>query len=227
MNYLNVLMRRFAEYSNGIVFIHIGKCGGSSVREDLKREKFNFTEKHISRVKFEKNKNYIIIIRNPISRFVSAFNWRYKLVVEDGVQENRFEGEKVILKKFKTANNLAENIYNLENELVLNFQKDEFYIHHIKEDINYYLGDFLKKCKKENIMAVLATETLSEDVKHHFNFELTSHLKYNKKEGRNYLSDIAVKNLKEYFKKDYECIEKLNELNLLTERQYEKLSMYK
>lgn len=204
------------------VFIHIGKCGGSSVIEELKRKDIKFIEKHVGKVKFRKNKKYYIVIRNPISRFVSAFDWRYKLVVEDGVQKDRFQGEKAILEKYKTVNNLAENIYNEAGDLILNFKSDDFYIHHIKEDIDFYLGDLLKKCKKEAIIAVLATETLSEDIKQHFDINLTSHLKKNKK--KNVLSSLALNNLIKYLEKDFDCIERLNDMDLLTEIQYEKLS---
>lgn len=209
---------------NGPVLIHIGKCGGSSVQEAFIREKYAYIEKHVVQVKFKKRKEYIIVIRNPISRFVSAFNWRYKLVVEDGVQASRFEGEKALLEQFGTANRLAESIYDASGELKTDLQKDEFYIHHIKEDIHYHLGGFLKKCKKENILAVLATETLEEDMQRHFNMDLGYHLKKNKKEGGNYLSELAIANLKRFFEKDYMCIEQLNELNLLTKKQYQKLS---
>lgn len=204
------------------VFVHIGKCGGSSVIEELKKKNIKFFEKHVDTFKFRKNKKYIIIIRNPISRFVSAFNWRYKLVVEDGVQADEYEGEKELLEKYKSANNLAESIFNENNELVLDFQKDKFYIHHIKEDINFYIGDLLKKCKKENILAVLATETLNDDLKRHFDIELKSHLKKNTKKTP--LSSLAVTNLVKYFEKDYDCIEKLNDMNLLTDIQYSNLS---
>ena len=204
------------------VFVHIGKCGGSSVIEELKNKNIDFFEKHVDAFKFRKKKKYIIIIRNPISRFVSAYNWRYKLVVEDGVQKDMYKGESDFLKKYDSANNLAESIYNENNELVLDFSKDEFYIHHIKEDINFYIGELLEKCKKENILAVLATETLNDDLKRHFDIELKSHLKKNSK--KTHLSTLAVKNLVKYFEKDYNCIEKLNNMSVLTALQYEKLS---
>ena len=52
----------------------------------------------------------MIVIRNPIDRFISAFNWRYKLVVLDKTQEERFVGEKNTLIKYSRVNNLSENI---------------------------------------------------------------------------------------------------------------------
>lgn len=103
MKYIERLKKKFAKYTIKTVFIHIGKCGGSTVRKEFKKNKILFYEKHMTNVKFHRNKKYIIVIRNPISRFVSAFNWRYKLVVEDRVQENTFDGEKMILEKYKTA----------------------------------------------------------------------------------------------------------------------------
>ena len=204
------------------VLIHIGKCGGSSVIEELKKKEINFFEKHVGEVTYRRKKKYIIVVRNPISRFVSAFNWRYKLVVEDGTQKDLYQGEKALLEKYSDINTLAENIYDEKGNLVLDFKKDEFYIHHIKEDIDFYLGDFLKKCKKKQIVAVLATETLSEDLSTHFNITLKSHLKKNKKKTD--LSNLAVSNLIKYLEKDYACIEKLNDMGVLTEKQYEKLS---
>ncbi|RSK40703.1 sulfotransferase family 2 domain-containing protein [Mangrovimonas spongiae] len=204
------------------VVIHIGKCGGSSVIEELNKRDLKFFEKHVGEVTYRRNKKYIIVIRNPISRFVSAFNWRYKLVVEDGTQKDLYLGEKELLEKYSDINNLAENIYDEEGNLVLDFKNDEFYIHHLKEDIDFYLADFLKKCKKKQIVAVLATETLSEDLKTHFNITLKSHLKKNKKKTD--LSNLAVNNLIQYLEKDYDCIEKLNNMGVLTEKQYQKLS---
>ena len=55
---------------------------------------------------------YIIIVRGPISRAISAFYWRYKLVVQTGEQRNRFPGEFEILQKYQTLNRIAENLYD-------------------------------------------------------------------------------------------------------------------
>ena len=222
LRYLRYLRRKIIENSINTVFIHIGKCGGSTVREELRRNNIKFIEKHLTKVKFRKDKKYIIVIRNPIARFVSAFNWRYKLVVEDGIQENKYPGEKKLLEKYKTANNLAESIYASDTKPVLDFKKEEFYIHHITEDIDYYIGEFLSECRRENIIAVLVTETLNDDMQLHFDIEITSHIKENKQDYL--LSELAIRNLTRYFEKDFKCIDTLNKMGLLTTGQFEKLS---
>jgi hypothetical protein len=98
----------------------------------LSKNNIEFNQIHIKKVKFKENKKYVILLRNPISRFISAFNWRYKLVLLDKTQENRFFNEKNTLEKYNNVNNLAENIEKYEDDIV------EEYKHHIYEDINYY-----------------------------------------------------------------------------------------
>lgn len=200
------------------VLIHIGKCGGTSIINLFATNYIKIDKvEHVNTVEYDDNCKYIILIRNPISRFISAFNWRYKLVCEsnNNYQLNRFQNEKSTLEKYKTVNTLAENIneYSNNNE----------YIHHIKEDINFHIGDFLKKCKKENIIAVLTTETLDDDCKRFFNLNIVKSFKQNKSYDVK-ISNIGYENLKEYLHKDYECIEKLYKLNLITDNQYELLS---
>ena len=219
-------MKRFYKYYknpfSNYIFIHIGKCGGSSVRKQLIKHDIKHKHIHVKKVKYQKNKKYFIIIRNPISRFVSAFNWRYKLVVQDKIQENRFKGEKLILEKYNNANDLAENIYNANGELVLNFQEPNNYIHHITEDIHFYIGAFLDKVKSEEIGRILTTENLNSDFKNNFNIELDYYKKKNK--SNVYFSEKAINNLVRYFKKDFECIDKLDTMKLLTNEQYKVLS---
>lgn len=207
---------------NKKVVVHIGKCGGSSVIDEMKKQNIEFIERHVSKVEYRSNRDYIIIIRNPISRFISAFNWRYKLVIEDGEQKDKYLGEREMLEKYKDVNTLAENIYDEKGNLLLDFQNKEFYIHHIKEDINFYLDNLLKKCRPQQIVAVLVTETLKQDFKSFFNKELESHLKKNKKKIQ--MSSLAVSNLIKYLEKDYMCIDKLNKMGLLNEIQYKELS---
>ena len=52
--------------------IHIGKCGGSSIGAELRKHNISFTKKHLSKPVYDPNKNYIIMIRNPIKRFISS-----------------------------------------------------------------------------------------------------------------------------------------------------------
>jgi hypothetical protein len=140
----------------GVQLIHIGKCGGSTVASLLDKHNIRTRHVHIKKPVFNPRDKYLIVIRNPIDRFISAFNWRYKLVVLDETQKNRFPGERDILTKYATVNNLAENIAA--------FDVNKTYIHHIREDISYYLSDFLQKCKKENILGVVTQENLNHDM---------------------------------------------------------------
>jgi hypothetical protein len=222
MQYINQLKRRVRERLVSTILIHIGKCGGLTVREALSKRGIQFAPKHVTSVQFSENKQYIILVRNPIARFASAFNWRYKLVVEEEKQANRFKGEKKMLQEYANANSLAENLYTPNGELLLDFKGGQHYIHHITEDIDFYIGEFLSSCNRENIAAVLATETLKDDLKSHFGIDVESQVNKNKKETP--LSDLALENLVRYLEKDFDCIEKLNDMGLLSQKQYENLS---
>ena len=103
----------------------------------LQNNNIHFKEIHIKEAIYNKYNKYVILIRNPISRFISAFNWRYRLLNINLTQQYRFIGEKETIEKYDNVNNLAENIEN--------YDEDREYIHHIKENINFYIGNFLKK----------------------------------------------------------------------------------
>ena len=62
-------------FLNNIKFIHIGKCGGSTIKNSFKLWKIQY---HLNR-NYKENENYIIWLRNPLHRFVSAFNYVYEL----------------------------------------------------------------------------------------------------------------------------------------------------
>jgi len=203
--------------TENIKLIHIGKCGGSTVSTILKNNNINFQLTHIEKANFDMNEKYVIVIRNPIKRFISSFNWRHKLVVQDKTQENRFKGEKEILQYYKTANHLAENIFD--------FDINKTYIHHIKEDIHFYLGNFLTKCKKENILGIITTENMNHDIKHLFGIDNTLYINKNSK-NNTILSQLGYDNLTKYLEKDFECIHKLYSLGCLSKEQYDNLLNY-
>ena len=198
--------------------IHIGKCGGSTVNHILKKNNIKHQTIHVSKPIFDPNCKYLIVIRNPIDRFISAFNWRYKLVVLDKTQQKRFKFEKDTLQKYGCINNLAENIDS--------FDIDKSYIHHIKEDIHFYLNDFLGKCKKENIIGVITLEDLNNDIKQICNIsnDTVIHINNNKSKLDKCISDLGYDLLKKYLFKDYECINKLFIMGCLSDKQHNILS---
>jgi len=211
--------------NNNVILIHIGKCGGNTLHKTLHNLKYKVKTKHIETVNFNPKKKYIILIRNPISRFISAFNWRMHNVCHTRKQENRFKGEADFLRKFKTVNELAETLYKSDGTLRINLSDQRFYIHHIYEDINFYIGNFLNICNPQNIYGIILTETINRDLKRLFNVDSDDvpHMLKNKQYDKK-LSVLGYNNLKKYLHKDYTCIDKMYTMNLITKEQYDILS---
>ena len=207
-----------------LIYIHIGKCGGSSLwqainESKLIKKKFSRVHKiHMGKPPVLNHARYLIVIRNPISRAISAFNWRYKLVVDDEVQRNRFAGEWEILNKYQTLNQMAESLYTngrLNPEVADEFET----IHHLREDIEFYLHELLENLQVEQLFGVLATETLGEDVERQLGVGTMKRTYENGKyvdKNKKYLSEQAYENLKQYLGGDYDCLSRLIKLKKLT-----------
>ena len=206
--------------TNTIIYVHIGKCGGESLwkaiqqSERIQKRFSNIRRIHVAKPPILKNANYLIVVRNPIARALSAFNWRYKLVVSDEVQKTRFKGEHQILIKYGTLNSLAERLYTdgITNEEVA---RDFRSIHHLKEDIGFYLTELLKRISSEQIYAVMATEALDQDIKATLGITNVGRIHQNSSSNNDVeeqLSKIAQANLRNFLVADYRAIEKLMKL---------------
>lgn len=224
-----------------LTLIHIGKCGGSTIRSVLKyKTDLKFCQIHEDRFVNEDKKvrienkvlynpklHYLILIRNPIERFISAFKFNY---YRQFIKKSR--KSKVLSNIYKKYNfSLKNMILDLKNNKnIFNGPKySSNYINHLSEDINYYLGDILNKCIKQDIFGVICTETINDDVKRLFGIEFKGHQKNMEEitfpDNLDYtLDDNTRKILKDYLKKDYECIDKLYEMELISKEQYEILS---
>ena len=209
--------------------IHIGKCGGSTVRKaiensDIVNKKYSeVTLTHVNKVKYSENIDYLIIIRNPISRLLSAFNWRYYLIVETEIKKNKSANtlhEWEILKKYNSLENLARILYSDGQEGKLNEEvADDFNaIGHMSTNIAYYLLDPLKFLKTKQVFGVIKQESLKKDCKEILGVKITDHENKNRfrvPPSRLYLSNNSIKNLKRFVLNDYFVLRKLYDLKVI------------
>ena len=89
------------------IFVHAGKCGGSTIEKLLKINNIKYEIIHCRTCNFNKNKKYLILLRNPVERFVSAFYWRKYLVEE--LKPN--PEQKKFFQKYKSINDLCKELY--------------------------------------------------------------------------------------------------------------------
>ena len=107
--------------------VHIGKCGGSTVCDAIKKsrlikEKYKSIEIfHMRKPIYDENSDYLIIIRHPIERVISAFNWRYKLIIEEKKQfhKNKILREREIstLSEYKYKNRYPSNYFKIKRKI--------------------------------------------------------------------------------------------------------------
>jgi len=156
--------------------------------------------------------NYVASIRNPICRWVSAFNWRHYIIV-DAAQKKGRKGEEQFLRNWKTPNHLAENLYDeLGN---CNFKHDIPGTH-----IEMGIHTYLKKLRNDTkVLGVIMQETLAEDMKRLFNITTRSQTHVNRGNYSTFLSSKARQNLHKYLVRDFESIQQLENMGLLTPHQ--------
>ncbi len=207
-----------------LIYIHIGKCGGESlwdamVRSPVLNEAYSSVLRmHVVKPPVRSRTKYLVVVRNPIDRAISAFNWRYKLVVEDEVKSSRTSTEYAVLAKYKTLNALAEELYAdgaLDNDGADAFRA----IHHLRENISFYLSELLPKVSATQISLVLATEFLDAEIARDLGVDRVRKEHQNRNsvnKEKLYLSDLARKNLRRFLDDDYEAVQMLFDMKGIT-----------
>ena len=172
-----------------IAFIHIGKTGGSTIEKHLE-QLGQIKSYHVDSKNYQPEEKYIIWIRNPISRFVSAFNYQCNIVNADvnsikgftleycmapfRLKEKKKRGSSYVyseefdklMKSFKSANDLAESLTSENLEIKTRAYKLLTDLtEHIFKGIGWYLdnGDFVEK-NNNRILFVGKQERMDEDI---------------------------------------------------------------
>ena len=105
------------DYTNSLVFFHVGKAGGGTIEEDLKTSRIGFSASHpwprddqVQGLKTGPYEKLIINVRDPVDRHVSAFYWSLYMCAKKGQVFCAGEQEqKLMVDKYKSnANVLAE-----------------------------------------------------------------------------------------------------------------------
>ena len=147
------------------------------------------------------------------------------------IQKSRDQvrGEWEILKRYSTLSSISENLYDAENlHLRSDISKEFKTIHHLKEDISFYLGKMLEHLNPAQVYGIIKQHSLTEDCRRFLGSNIA--LGHEKKHGatvdpaRKVLSAAAKKNLRRFLHQDFACILKLYNLGLLDWKDYELLS---
>lgn len=177
--------------NNKLHFIHIGKCGGTSLVNFFKQKGIEYKQSHLKRPDlFEPNQRYIIWIRDPLNRFISAFNHSKEIVNFDISQlkgkmpsihncqapqrielkiKRGYAYEKdyeYLINRFESANHLAESLTGFDSGAKKDAKKLMLHrTEHIYKSIGWYLdnGEFVKHFYQQ-IEFVGSLENMNEDL---------------------------------------------------------------
>ena len=154
-------------------FIHVGKCGGSSLGAILSKNNIKFKSIHAPKLKpqYHPHKIYIVAYRDPIKRLFSILNWRYHVLLN------------------KKIPSIANSPKHLLNSLELKFldslesgdqlcswlKANPDRVHrmlgtlgHYNKGLHWYLSDIISKSQTSQFKAIVQTETFDEDMQRFF-----------------------------------------------------------
>lgn len=159
--------------------VHVGKCGGISVVEELRGRGFRFEHVHMRRPVAEPSRRYVVLVRDPVARFVSAFNWRRHLLGgdllaaardEDPLAKLRHRAEWEFLSRFEGAEDLAARLERTGNHEVSAAAALMQLVGHVPQGFAWYLDELLDRIEPGQLAGVIATERLADDFESLFGF---------------------------------------------------------
>lgn len=188
-------------------FIHIPKNAGESIQKLINNTK-DLPINYIFHGYPRKMSNEIVILREPIDRFISAFYYR---------KQKYYEKNKVDFDKIKTPNDFAISLYtkNSNYKNALNIWKQQDGNHHkiLGNEINCNWVFAPQYLYFNNPKYVLRFENLDnefkmclKDIGYNKNLNIPKKNYTNSIKKDKYLSDIALKFIHEYYQEDFKLL---------------------
>lgn len=207
-------------------FVHVGKCAGTSIETALQQMEIEYEGYHCfdanvrlkARLDSSNDDFYLVTVRDPIKRFISAFYWDLyeKRIINDEVGPKG--SWKSIFEAFATPNDLAESLSSSDRVLadLANHAVKESFLH-MHLTLSWYLSvDLAKRLTSSNAFVVRAEHADSDFAgftKTVLGRTFTGQLMREKSDYKNEisaystcLSDRAVMNLKKIYRDDYEVL---------------------
>lgn len=209
-------------------FLHIGKTGGSAIKYTLQDHtitKKYYVHLHKHRVNLndiKKGQKFFFIVRDPIDRFISAFYSRKR----KGAPKFYFEWtdeERKAFSVFSNPNLLAESIFSPEPKSAKMASDAMKAIYHVNTSYwDWFISEEYFKSRIDDLFFIGEQKSLDQsfDVLKQ-KLELPEYLSLpsdpviahmNPKDLDKNLSELAITNLKKWYKTDYDFISICNDL---------------
>ena len=216
--YFTFFKSKFKLDNNIIYFLHIGKTGGTLLKSIFANQENNQNNFRIIGLKeimklyhLNPKQKYIFSIRNPIDRYMSGFMSRKNK--SDLYSKEYYSIESFGFFLYQNLNTLAEELYSKN---LIKFLKARIAIRCIPIiNENIFSWFSVIDLKKRPPLFIFETSNIEQDWKNFcsiFNFNKNDIIKYshmrNKTIGKKTkLSNLALNNIKKYYKKDFEIYE--------------------
>ncbi|WP_341938856.1 hypothetical protein [Marinimicrobium sp. C2-29] len=156
-----------------IIFLHVGKCAGGTVLAQFHKKGILYEELHCGDAPAELKRcldeddgtnHYVISVRDPLSRFLSAFNFdKYEKILKGKGVNNLLWNQ--IYNTFDSANHLCESYVGEDEELRQLAHKAFFRSHlHIHLTLSWYLPHTCLVKLPTNRATVVRTEFVETDL---------------------------------------------------------------
>lgn len=174
---------------------------------------------HVRKPPFSPHFFYWIILRNPLSRAVSAFNGAKKHM-RDIAAEGKALAEFEAFSVYDSIHQIAEALYDDQGRPNIQAQRLLSQIGHMRYGIPFYLDELLNNIKPNQIEYVFCQEFLDADIRDCLNVEDIPSVHHNGRANwQEHLSNQGAANLRRFLHRDYELIDKLHAMGKIDDER--------